>query len=239
MIVWDSRYNYNDTAGADYDIYSVRSLNLGVTWEAPVPVNLAYTDSGRDDSPVIASNLVDLFIVVWASQDTLGNQLGTDYDVLLSRSIDYGQSWSSPVPVNSEAGDSSKNFVDLSPTVSFLSQYRIIVAWEYWQANSFVNYEIRARVSLNYGYSWRNELTIGESGSNGERSAFSPAVFGDPDTLLQTMVLIMPIYEILIFHRLCGRSCHPHWRPAIKLFSRSLTTEVARGVPLLIHIQAA
>lgn len=90
VIVWDSLHDLNGTTGTDMDIYSSRSLDFGVTWEAPVSVNNASTDAGRDETAAIAGNGVDVFVVVWNSQDTVGGQLGTDNDILLSRSTDFG-----------------------------------------------------------------------------------------------------------------------------------------------------
>lgn len=111
------------------------------------------------------------------------------------------------MPVNNEAA-LQNTYVDLRPSVAILSRFRILVAWEYWQAISFVTYEIDARISLSYGASWRTELVIGESGSNGERGGIYSAVVGDPDNYLNSMVrediTVIYRFNLLNITRSCG-----------------------------------
>ena len=65
-----------------------------VTFSAPSPLNSnAATDSAHDFLPRIATDRDNTFVVVWASQDTLGGTVGSDYDIFFSRSTNSGTSW--------------------------------------------------------------------------------------------------------------------------------------------------
>jgi hypothetical protein len=46
-------------------------------------------------------------VAVWHSNENLGGSLGSDFDILMSRSTDNGASWSFPIPLNTTAGSDS------------------------------------------------------------------------------------------------------------------------------------
>jgi len=90
--------------GIDYDILISRSSDNGQTWTAPAALNTnAGTDSGNDFHPEVTTDGAGHWVAVWVSNDSLGATIGTDYDVLVSRSVDNGQTWTAPAALNTNA----------------------------------------------------------------------------------------------------------------------------------------
>src|SRR6185436_12999217 len=96
------------TFGADSDILTSRSTDQGATWSPATPLNSnAMTDSGSDYQPSVAYHGNGRWIAIWQTQDSLGNTIGTEGDILVSVSQDDGISWSAPAPLNTNAASDS------------------------------------------------------------------------------------------------------------------------------------
>lgn len=118
VAVWTSNESLGTPGvGQDYDIFYTTSTD-GKTWSAPKVLNSnAATDTGKDTNPNIACDNNGNLVVVWQSDDPLGNQnIGTDTDILLSRSND-GISWSPVEPLNTNAVSDKGN--DSNPCIAF------------------------------------------------------------------------------------------------------------------------
>mmetsp|Transcript_20142 Transcript_20142/g.47038 ORF Transcript_20142/g.47038 Transcript_20142/m.47038 type:complete len:6215 (+) Transcript_20142:20-18664(+) len=117
LTVWHSDNSLADQVGTDQDILLSRSFDDGKHWSVPVPLNSnAMFDSGNDTLAAIAV-AGESAMVVWQSQDSLGNLLGTDWDILYAVSTDSGLSWSTPMPVDKRFSSDSDN--DVEATVYF------------------------------------------------------------------------------------------------------------------------
>ena len=95
LAVWWSRDALNGTIGSDGDILFCRSTDAGATW-GPVGAlntNAFSTSTGSDvvPNPLYLGN--DVVLVQWHSDDDLNGTIGTDKDILFSRSVDGGLSW--------------------------------------------------------------------------------------------------------------------------------------------------
>ena len=85
-----------------------RSRDDGATWTAPVAPNTnAATDSGQDRYPQVTTDGLGAWVAVWDSQDSLGDTIGTDWDILLARSTDDGATWTEPAALNTNAATDS------------------------------------------------------------------------------------------------------------------------------------
>ncbi len=120
IAVWSSNENLNDPAlgliGTDFDLLFARSVDNGLTWSAPKALNLnAAVDEGDDVLAQIANDGRGHWIAVWTSNDTLGDTIGSDEDVLYSASDDNGITWSAPAPLNTNAATDSGD--DANPQV--------------------------------------------------------------------------------------------------------------------------
>lgn len=105
LVVWDASGRF----GNDRDVLYARSHDGGIGWTAPAALGSnATTDRGTDQRPQVASDVAGNWVVVWASTDALGNTIGIDFDILVTRSTDGGATWSPVRALNGNAiGDQS------------------------------------------------------------------------------------------------------------------------------------
>jgi hypothetical protein len=86
VAAWWSNDTLGGTIGTDFDILVARSTNNGATWTAPAALNTnAATDSGGDYYPQVTTDGAGHWLTVWYSYDSLGDTIGTDYDILYAR----------------------------------------------------------------------------------------------------------------------------------------------------------
>lgn len=93
VAVWHSFSTLGGTIGNDNDILFARSLDNGVTWTYPEPLNEAATYDGGDGDyePHIVTDETGNWVVVWSSE-----ALGNPFKILISRSTDGARTWTSP-----------------------------------------------------------------------------------------------------------------------------------------------
>jgi hypothetical protein len=133
VAVWDSWDSLEGTIGTDSDILVSRSTDSGVTWTAPAPLNTnAATDSGDDLNPKVTTDGEGNWVAVWWSEETLGGTIGTDYDILVSRSTDNGTTWTAPVPLNTNADSDSGG--DQNPEVATDGGGNWVAVWDSWDS---------------------------------------------------------------------------------------------------------
>jgi hypothetical protein len=94
VATWYTHDNHGGTIGDDTDILVSVSTNGGATWTPSVPLNTdAETDTISDNTPVIATDGQGLWVAIW-------NRVLTpeaDTDLVISHSLDNGETWSAPV----------------------------------------------------------------------------------------------------------------------------------------------
>lgn len=128
VATWESSESLDGTIGSDRDILFARSSDLGNSWSPPSPLNAnAATDSGDDANPDITTDKVGNWTVVWDSADSLGDTIGTDSDVLYSRSLSFGAFWTPPAPLHGNAGVDSGG--DFNPRIATRPAGLSVVAW--------------------------------------------------------------------------------------------------------------
>jgi hypothetical protein len=104
VVVWDSRYDLAG-AGIDADIFTARSTDNGASWSAAeVLSNTAAGDTAvADIRPQIATDQNGVWIVAWDSELDLDSLTAADTDILWSRSLNNGASWSLTDSLNTTA----------------------------------------------------------------------------------------------------------------------------------------
>ena len=122
--MWDA----NGRTGNDRDVFVARSIDGGVTWTAPAAVAAnAGSDRGTDQRPQIATDRAGQWLIVWASNDTLGGTKGNDFDVLVARSSNGGATWTAPAPLNGNA--TTDHGLDDRPQIATDGHGTWVAAW--------------------------------------------------------------------------------------------------------------
>lgn len=113
IAIWESEQFA--AIGPDYnsDIVISRSTDNGLTWSPPSLLHPYFdTISTSAFSLEISTDGVH-WLVTWVTADPLGDTIGSDSDILFSRSDDAGATWTFPAPLNANAiDDNSEPFND-------------------------------------------------------------------------------------------------------------------------------
>ncbi len=106
ILAWHSSQKDGSGGSGDWDILVARSGDGGKSWNEPKPVAAnAASDRGDDLSPTVATDGAGNWLIAWSSNETFDGTLGPDRDILFVRSIDGGETWSRPVPLNVNASE--------------------------------------------------------------------------------------------------------------------------------------
>ncbi len=98
LAVWTS-----EVGGGDRDVLLARSTTNGLIWSPVVPLNNnAAGDSGDDLAPQLVTDGQGVWVAVWESDEPVAGS-GNDVDVLFSRSVNSGSTWSPPQPLSNVA----------------------------------------------------------------------------------------------------------------------------------------
>ncbi len=105
LAAWESSADIGGS-GRDFDIHFARSTDGGRHWSEPRPLD---PDAGRDrdgDRKVtLAADSKGVVVAAWEAFSAKGGGLGTDWDVVFSRSTDSGQTWSPSSPLSRFAAE--------------------------------------------------------------------------------------------------------------------------------------
>lgn len=161
--IWQSSENLGGTIGTDFDILTARSSDGGQTWTAPAVLNTnAISDSAQDDLPGLATDGAGNWITTWRSNDSLGGTIGTDWDILFTRSTNNGATWSPPAALNSYAATDSGT--DDRPVIASDGDI-FLVAWGSNDGSLGPDYDIRVSRSTDGGVTWSTSTPL-NSGAN-------------------------------------------------------------------------
>ncbi len=142
VMVFYSGGNLGGTIPFSGNIFVMTSADDGATWSAPTYLNSnAPTDTAYDAYGVVATDKLGTWVTVWNSDSTLGGTIGSDSDILVSRSIDNGATWSAAAPLNSDAATDSRS--DTSPVLVFDGNDRWVAMWTANAAPGFLVSESR------------------------------------------------------------------------------------------------
>jgi hypothetical protein len=134
VVLWQSSDDLNGSIGNDSDILMVRSIDDGASWS---PVALFNADADADDArhdglPDLAAKPGGVWIAVWASWEYLVPGQVTRFEVLATRSIDGGATWSMPESLWISGNDST--FVEVVPNIVIDRDGNWIVTW-WWDSS--------------------------------------------------------------------------------------------------------
>lgn len=174
VVCWQS-FAHLGQFGSDFDILMVRSTNNAVTWAPTSALNpLSATDGGAaDQEAAITTDGKGAWVAAWTSDYSAGGALGTDMDLLSSRSLDGGLTWENPVPVNSTAAVPGIGR-DESARLSTDTQGNFMAVWLSGDApaGQVFNTTVVYAVSSDAGASWSDIAPV----VPGEVNQFAPDV---------------------------------------------------------------
>jgi len=181
VAVWTSLDDLGTTIGTDDDILFSRSLDNGATWSAVAPLNTnATTDAGADQVPLVVSAGGGNWVTFWQSTDTLGTTIGIDGDILFSRSIDSGVTWSAPAALNTnattDAGDDF--FVDVTTD----GGANWVAVWESDEnlgGLAGLDVDVFVSTSGDFGVSWSGPVVLNTNAATDSGNDFRPTVTTD------------------------------------------------------------
>jgi len=96
IAVWTSENKY-----VGQYIYYSKSVDNGISWATPI--RRTVDDNLYDSSPEITTDKLGNWLMAWSSGDALENTIGADKDILISKSVNNGLSWTDPVALNPDA----------------------------------------------------------------------------------------------------------------------------------------
>jgi len=179
VVVWHSTDTLAGTTGFDQDVLFARSSDDGATWSAVAPLNTnASSDSGEDVLPRIAADGLGAWVVVWESTDDLGATIGTDSDILVSRSSNNGASWSAPLAL--APGSATDFATDFQPDVSTNASGEWLAVWvsdNSLGATIGGDYDVLVSHSADNGATWTLPAALGPGAAGDYAGDVEPAVF--------------------------------------------------------------
>ena len=181
VAVWESYDSLGGTIGTDADILVSRSTDAGASWTDPAPLNTNATeDSGHDSFPQVTTDGAGNWVAVWQSRDSLGGTIGTDWDILVSRSTDAGASWTDPAPLNTNASEDSGN--DWFPQLTTDGSGNWVAVWD--SPDSLggtigTDWDILVSRSTDAGASWTDPAPLNTNASEDSGDDWSPQLTTD------------------------------------------------------------
>ena len=131
-----------DSLPGNWEIYSIRSSDGGISWGAPERLT---KDPARSQYPAIGMDS-SLAVVVWEDTRNTGRSR-----IFLKRSTDGGQTWGSEWPLNDTP------YPATYPTLALAGQ-TIHLVWDAWFSGN--NDEIMYKLSRDGGKTWEPDLRL-------------------------------------------------------------------------------
>ena len=185
IAVWCSTDDLAAPADSDSDLVFARSFDNGATWSPPEFVSPnAGSDDGEDFNPQIACDRQGRWVVVWESGATLGGTIGTDQDILVTRSTDNGTTWSSPAALNSSAFVDSE--LDSFPSLATDAAGAWVCVWHsQFSLNRATgnDQDILAAWSIDQGLTWSAPAPLAANATTDAGADSEPAIATDEQGL--------------------------------------------------------
>jgi hypothetical protein len=180
VAAWYTYDSLGATIGTDSDILVARSTDAGVSWTWPEPLNTnAASDTGPDNVPELTTDGAGTWVAVWYSEDSLGDTIGTDGDILVARSTDGGVTWTPPAALNTNAA--SDGGEDDWPQLTADGQGIWIAVWQSDSLRGTLgkDSDILMARSTDAGFSWSAPERLNINAATDEADDWTPQLTTD------------------------------------------------------------
>lgn len=173
VCAWVSRIGSGDT-----DLLVSRSADNGENWTAPAALNTnASTDSGNDSVLEIATDYSGNWLVVWTSYENLGGAVGTEGDILVSRSADNGENWTAPAVLNTDA--TSDVDEDFYPDIATDRAGNWVCIWQKENSQQGTLTDVFVSRSMDSGATWTTPAFVGSKAGRNVGAPYNPQIATD------------------------------------------------------------
>jgi hypothetical protein len=178
---WVAVWNASNRTGVDFDIFYSRSLDNGQTWSPTANLNTnASTDTGGDRNPFVFTDASGVWIALWDSGENLNGTLGTDMDILVSRSTDNGGTWSPPTALTPTATSDTGDDTDPIVTTDRLGNW--IATWQ-TVGQYGGDFDTETAYSSNDGIDWSAAIPLNSNATTDSGDDFVPWITTDMNGL--------------------------------------------------------
>ena len=181
VCVWQANDTLSNTVGSDYDVFVAYSANDGASWSVVSALNTnAGTDGGDDIRPTVASDGQGNWVAVWQAFNTLGANVGGDYDISVARSTDNGATWTNPQFLDANA--TTDTYSDWYPVVVTDGSGQWVVVWESDDSlggTIGTDGDILNSVSLDNGATWSAPMPVNTNAATDTQNDVYPDIATD------------------------------------------------------------
>jgi len=149
---------WRGTSDTYYQIRYIKSTDKGNTWSSPIDIT---SGNYLQLYPAIVIDKAGNIHVVWDGRSPLSP---TYYQIRYAKSIDNGNTWSSPIDIT------SGNYYQYYPAIATDSFNNIHIVWEGESSLSPNYYQIRYAKSTDGGNTWSNPINISNENYHQELS---------------------------------------------------------------------
>ncbi len=142
----------------------------------------ASSDSGTDFTPAVATDDMGNWVAIWRSDEEFSGtlNLGTDEDLLVSRSTDDGGTWSAPAALNTNGGSDSGG--DFAPTLASDKAGNWVAVWDSDEnvgGTAGTDFDILVSLSSDAGVTWSAPVPLNTNATTDSGSDMEPAIATD------------------------------------------------------------
>jgi hypothetical protein len=178
VVVWELGTDPNGPFGPDGDILFARSVDNGVSWSDPAPLNSDATTDGRGDHhPHVATDGAGNWVAVWQAIDGHTSS-GDDWDIRVARSSNDGATWTASEILNINSATDTDS--DHNPQLAVSGRGLWIVVW---YAGTIPNdgspqpdHDILMALSKDRGVSWTWPQPLNTNAATDEYSDWFPQI---------------------------------------------------------------